>query len=140
MYKQLRDWMIYGNLDDKYGEFFIALEASNDSSKQSSQDERVKKEEEVEKFHLNEIEEALMGASKFSSKQTQFALSTHRLPSYVSLKIANMILFTGELLQLFKLKTLEEIYASSAPTDVNLSQNLSMVKLQNATATDKCWY
>jgi hypothetical protein len=134
----MREWMIYGNLDDKYEEFFIGNDtATAETEKQQQQQARG----DEEGFLVNEIEELFIG-SKFSSKQSQFTLNSARLPAYINLNTAKKIQFTGELLQLFKSRTLSEIYAQSAsasdPNISQLSQNLSFVKVQNVVESDKC--
>ncbi len=138
LYKQMREWMIYGNLDDKYDEFFICYDAL--SSQDAGEDKTVALEE-AEGFLTNEMEDLFIGF-KFSSKQSQFTLNSARLPSYINLNIAKKIQFTGELLQLFKSKTLNEIYLPSAngndPNVSQLSQNLSFIKLQSVVESDKC--
>jgi gamma-tubulin complex component 4 len=93
MYKQLRDWMIYGNLNDKYEEFFIChdkdycLETESQTTKEDSD--------------LTEIDN-IFSSLRFSSSYSQFKINSFKLPSYISIKIANKILFTGELLQIFQ--------------------------------------
>jgi gamma-tubulin complex component 4 len=141
LYKQMREWTIYGNLDDKYDEFFICHDATANQEMNYEDKSSEKRDEEVEGFLTNEIEDLFIG-SKFSSKHSQFTLNSARLPSYVNLNIAKKIQFTGELLQLFKSRTLNEIYLPSAngndPNVSQLSQNLSFIKLQNVVESDKC--
>ena len=138
MYKQMRNWMIYGNLEDKYEEFFVCYDnlANSDSQKEAAS-----RDEDNDLLFSNETDELFIG-SRFSSKHSQFALNSARLPSYINIKIANKILFAGELLQLFKSQSLDEIYSSTTiqgnPNISQLSQNLSFVKLQNVVHSDKC--
>ena len=42
------------------------------------------------------------GTNRFTSTYSQYTLNSAKLPSYINLKVANRILFTGELLQLFR--------------------------------------
>ncbi len=145
LYKQLRDWMIYGNLNDKYNEFFICHEANvqtENTTIQSVEIKALKMHEDdlgLSAFSVNEIEELFMG-TKFSSNYSQFTLNTTRLPSYINLKTANKILFTGELLQLFQAKYLNEMYTSNPNESLNwqLGQNLSINKIQYIFESDKC--
>ena len=141
LYKQMREWMIYGNLDDKYEEFFICNDLAAASEAETAS-ERQQRDEEMDGagFMTNEVEELFIG-SEFSSKQSQFTLNSTRLPSYINLNIAKKIQFTGELLQLFKSRTLNEIYAMHSSNDPNisqLSQNLSFLKVQSVVESDKC--
>lgn len=93
MYKQLRDWMIYGNLNDKYEEFYICHDKDffNESDNQATKED----------YDLIEIDN-IFSSLRFSSSYSQFKINTSKLPSYISIKIANKILFTGELLQIFQ--------------------------------------
>ncbi|RNA08423.1 Gamma-tubulin complex component 4 [Brachionus plicatilis] len=123
LFKQLRDWLIFGNLNDKYAEFFIYLDRKNLESAETSSDKNSQNTFDCAST-LNEAEEMILG-NKFSSKFSQFSLNSAQLPSYISLKIANKILFTGELLQLFKSKSSDEIY-SDEKNSTQFCQNLSL--------------
>jgi hypothetical protein len=142
MYKQMRDWMIYGYLDDKYDEFFIVCDTNAANANDDKQQTMLKsmtnsKPDELDTFIMNEIEEQAI-ENKFSSKNSQYALNSARLPSFINLKIANKILFTGDLLQLFKSKTLKEIYfTANDPNISQLAQNLSFIRLQNVFDSNK---
>lgn len=129
-FKQLRDWLIFGNLNDKYGEFFIYMDQKNLDSTDNDKNNQNK----IDNF--NEAEEFIL-EDKFSSKFSQFSFNSSQLPSYISLKIANKILFTGELLQLFKSKSIDEIY-SDDKNSVQFSQNLSVNKIQLIKQKNKC--
>lgn len=116
MFKQLRDWMICGVLNDKYDEFYIYLDKNHtnpDSTIQTTNqdDNLLMLDGTLAGFNLNninEVEELFIGV-RFNSSYSQYTLSSPRLPSYLNLKCANKILFTGELLQLFQAKFLNEI-------------------------------
>lgn len=133
LFKQLRDWLIFGNLNDKYGEFFIQMDQKNLDSTENNKTSQIK----IDNLsNLNEAEEIIL-EDKFSSKFSQFSLNSSQLPSYISLKIANKILFTGELLQLFKSKSIDEIYSDDKNT-TQFSQNLSVNKIQLIKQKNKC--
>ncbi|CAF0716055.1 unnamed protein product, partial [Brachionus calyciflorus] len=133
LYKQLREWLIYGNLNDKFNEFFIYLDPTQ--PEETMVDKTRKNQEYDDDMNINETEELLMG-SRFSSKYSQFSIESTQLPSYISFKIANKILFTGELLQLFKAKSLNEIY-SNDKENTQFSFNLSVNKVQLIMETNK---
>ena len=94
MYKQLRDWMIYGNLNDKYEEFYIC----HDKELFCDTYSQTEKGEDTELIEIDNIFSSL----RISSSYSQFKINSSKLPSYISIKIANKILFTGELLQIFQ--------------------------------------
>ncbi len=94
MYKQLRDWMIFGNLNDKYEEFYICHDKEFFSDNYS----QTEKGEDTELIEIDKIFSSL----RISSSYSQFKINSSKLPSYISIKIANKILFTGELLQIFQ--------------------------------------
>lgn len=154
MYKQLRDWMIYGHLNDKYDEFFISLDKilNDTTATVESVDKNgtatSKTQDEEGFFMSNEMEDLFLG-HRFSSRYSQYCLNCTRLPSFINLKTANKILFAGELLQLFKSKSLNEIYSTSAHTNetsqiasatssFHFSLNLSVNKVQHIADSNKC--
>ena len=55
----------------------------------------------------------MKGGNRFSSSYSQYTLNSARLPSYLNLKVANKILFTGELLQLFQASHMSEAFGQS---------------------------
>ena len=133
MYKQLRDWMIYGNLNDKYEEFYICYDNNNSSNETTMTDKQAHKTQEDDPGLINEIEDIFL-TTRFSSSFCLFSLNSSKLPSYINLKIANKILFTGELLQLFQAKYLNEIYTSGDAA----AQNTTVSKVQYISESDKC--
>ena len=138
MYKQLRDWMIYGQLNDKYDEFYICHDKNvSDAtlSTTSTADNQGKTSDEDANY--NEIDE-IFSSMRFSSSYSQFKLNSSKLPSYINLKIANKILFTGELLQIFQVKYMSENVASKNDTTVNTTLNTTFNKVQYAPEFDKC--
>ena len=130
MFKQLRDWMICGHLNDQFEEFYIYLDKNNTTGNadSTSQDDDFLMLKSLTGFNLNsinEVEELFIGA-RFSSNYSQYTLSSTKLPSYINLKCANKILFTGELLQLFQVKFLN---------DINSDETLGNLSVLDATAS-----
>jgi hypothetical protein len=164
MYKQLRDWMVYGHLNDKYNEFFICLDKILTNEK-SATSILANNTLELDKTLLatasstmaddcllyNDVEDLFFGA-RFSSRYSQYCLNSSQLPSFIKLKTANKILFAGELLQLFKSKSLNDIYTTSGgltgtadnqqqSNETSLFQftlNLTVNKVQSVTDSNKC--
>jgi hypothetical protein len=120
MYKQLRDWMIYGILSDKYSEFYISLNENITDSVELEKKVRNQDDElGIGGFtvsQLNEIEDLLIGG-KFNSNYSLHKLNSTMLPSYLNFKTAGKILFTGEALQLFKPKFIRQ-------TELKINQTL----------------
>lgn len=107
MFKQLRDWMVRGCLNDKYEEFFICIDDKKQAEiqqtgivAQQSMIDSIMGEDAT--ANVNEVEELFFGNNRFTSNYSQYTLNSAKLPSYINLKVANKILFTGELLQLFQ--------------------------------------
>jgi hypothetical protein len=136
MYKDLRDWMIYGNLTDKYEEFYICYDINKTIASNTTKTNTDLEEDAG--IVTNELDDLFIG-TRFSSNYSQFVMMSSRLPSFINLKIANHILFTGELLQLFQAKFLNEIYSSGGIDSLNfqLAQNLSLNKVQYVSEFDK---
>ena len=89
MFKQLRDWMICGHLNDKYEEFFIYLDKNltTGNADATSQDDDFLMLKSLTGFNLNsinEVEELFIGV-RFSSNYSQYTLSSPKLPSYMNL-------------------------------------------------------
>ena len=144
MYDQLRDWIIYGQLNDKYDEFYICPD-KNPNVQQDAKFSSNLIDEDLGTLGLDQIEELYIG-NRFSSNYSQFTFSSIMLPSYLNLKVANMILFTGELLQLFQGKFLNDVYSSGEDPnkttrgqDPNRTSNgLNSTKAQCITEFEKC--
>lgn len=154
MYKQLRDWMICGHLNDKYDEFYIYIDKNHNTNDQTTQASNAQDDEllmlggSLAGFNLNninEVEELFIGI-RFNSSYSQYTLSSTKMPSYLNLKCANKILFTGELLQLFQAKFLNEISNSDDTTMVTLNKSSILDsttannKTQFISEFDKCNY
>lgn len=115
MFKQLRDWMVCGIMNDNYEEFFICiderkqgeLERAGKIEKQSMVDSIMG--EDPSSFNVDqEFEDLFLGMNRFTSSYSQYTLNSTKLPAYINLKVANKILFTGELLQLFQDKDIKK--------------------------------
>lgn len=111
MYKQLRDWMMYGILSDKYAEFYVCL---NDKITDSVEIEKTVRNQDDELgiggFTVSQLEEVedLLTGGHINSNYSLHKLNSSMFPAYLNLKTANKILFTGEALQLFKPKFVKD--------------------------------
>ena len=120
MFKQLRDWMICGNLNDKYEEFYICVDKKmlaahhqhqhlhdmtswvGDEQEQTYTQEEsgvaggepgssMTKDTGAQNLNsLTEIEQLFIGEQRFMSGYSQYMLSA-KLPSYLNLKVANKV-------------------------------------------------
>jgi gamma-tubulin complex component 4 len=144
MYNQMRNWMIFGILTDKYDEFFIFHDKKEDSpqkvTKKVAFSQQQDNDEDEDDFN-DTGDEFNADTQKFSSKYSQYSLNGAMLPSFIQLKIANRILFTGEMLQLFQHKFNDNIFnnnndksltataSKSSTSSVNNSNNLAVKSL-----------
>lgn len=146
MYKQLREWMLYGNLNDKHGEFFISIKDSSSSTSSTSSSTLSLATTTVATgtgcagggggFSSGFDEESDFVDDVFSSASDRFASSSFtqytinsQLPSFISTKTASNILFNGDLLQLFKSTSL--IGNSSDGIDDETVGQFSMLSIMN---------
>jgi hypothetical protein len=100
MFKQLRDWLIYGTLNDKHAEFFICPSDPSKSAQPNAEETLSEMGEYSEQAEPSDL--FLQHQSRPS--HSQYMLNAAMIPSYLNLKTANKILFAGESLQLFKPK------------------------------------
>lgn len=141
MYKQLRDWMLYGNLYDKYGEFFICTMDNTTSASRSSSTSNLavlSQPQQTTGDNDNiDLEDAFILGDRFTSSFTQYSLNSTQLPTFISLKTANKILFNGELLQLFKSAT-DELLLDNSISDQFSMLNFSISGIQKNNTSNKC--
>lgn len=139
MYKQLREWMLYGNLNDKHGEFFIGLMETGSNSITSSSLSLAGGSATASTApsgtsgyddDVDDLNEIFSMGDRFSSGFSQYWVNLSLLPSFIEQKTANKILFNGELLQLFK-------SSSSGPSNDNafdddtVNGQISMISIMN---------
>ena len=124
MYKQLRDWTINGVLNDKYDEFYICVDKNFDGNLESEK-------ELVDEETLYSLKDFNTFEDRFSSSYSQYCLNSQRVPSYLNLKTANKILFTGELLQLFQAKYLNELNSKGDGSKSNHLSEFDKCNYQN---------
>ena len=162
--------MIYGNLNDKYDEFFIFYDQSsggagtgiNQTALQSTKVEYDNEFDETATANtiamttigatasqmptlINDFERFSIG-SRFSSSYSKFNLNSRNLPLFINLKVANKILFAGELLQLFQAKYLNEIHSdggigvagNTTNNESTINMIMSLDKVQYVSDLDKC--
>ncbi len=106
MFKQLRDWLIYGMLNDKYTEFFICLNDKKEVQAKNEENDECGVGLGFTVDELTEIGELLANDNRSCScsrsSRSAYMLNAKMFPSYLNLKTANKILFAGESLQMFK--------------------------------------
>jgi hypothetical protein len=149
MFKQLREWMLYGNLSDEHDEFFVCLSSSSSSSAAAAVSGR-QAPTAADKGGAGggDLDEIFsVSSSRFSSSFTHYSLNPVQLPGFIGIKTANKIIFTGELLQLFKSKSLDDIYTNYTGVTENdasmsnyfqYSMNFSINRVQHITDSNKC--
>ncbi|KAL2661995.1 hypothetical protein GLYMA_02G017400v4 [Glycine max] len=88
MYNQLASWIVYGILQDQYGEFFIRRQEDRDVENSSSHPD---------------ISEKLACMSTDDASLTDWHLGFHisldMLPEYIPMRVAESILFAGKAVQ-----------------------------------------
>lgn len=145
MFKQLREWMLYGNLSDEHDEFFVCRSSSSSSAAAAVSVLQAPTAAADNGGDLDEI--FSVSSSRFSSSFTHYSLNPAQLPGFIGIKTANKIIFTGELLQLFKSKSLDEIYTNYTGVTENdasmsnyfqYSMNFSINRVQHITDSNKC--
>ncbi|KAJ8304037.1 hypothetical protein KUTeg_017620 [Tegillarca granosa] len=91
LFKQLSSWLLHGSINDPYKEFFI---------------QRSLREGKETSLASQEEDEDYLGIPGVTGKQLQnrrqFILQAELLPVYISVRVANKILFVGESLQMFE--------------------------------------
>jgi len=96
MYKQLRDWLIYGILSDKYSEFYI-FNLNTKISDSVELETTVRNQDDelgIGGFtvsQLNEVEELISGG-KFCSKYSLHDVDSTMVPKYLTIPTAKKIL------------------------------------------------
>ncbi len=94
LYKQILAWILQGNLQDPYDEFFISPEATE-------RDDSTAAESTSTSSQLLTLADDRSHA-QFRSRTRRFRLRADRVPRHVSIKTAEKILFIGESVQLFE--------------------------------------
>lgn len=92
MYRQLAAWMVYGILQDQYGEFFISRQHGGDMSDGSQQSDLA-----IEQSTWNAPED-----TKLSDWHTGFHVFLDMLPDYIQMRVAESILFVGKAVRVLR--------------------------------------
>ncbi|XP_062088865.1 gamma-tubulin complex component 4 [Humulus lupulus] len=91
MYNQLASWVVYGTLQDQYGEFFIRRQEDRDIDHSSSH---------------SDISEKLSRLSTDDTSLTDWHLGFHifldMLPEYIHMRVAESILFAGKAIRVLR--------------------------------------
>ncbi|XP_024026213.1 gamma-tubulin complex component 4 [Morus notabilis] len=91
MYNQLASWMVYGTLQDQYGEFFIRRQEDRDVEHGSSH---------------SDISEKLARLSTDDTSLTDWHLGFHiyldMLPEHIHMRVAESILFAGKAIRVLR--------------------------------------
>ncbi|GAB4829907.1 Gamma-tubulin complex component 4 [Ancistrocladus abbreviatus] len=91
MYNQLASWMIYGILQDPYGEFFIRRQEDRDAEHGSSYSDT-----------LGKLERLSVDNSSLTDWHLGFHISLNMLPEYVHMRVAESILFAGKAVRVLR--------------------------------------
>ncbi|KAH7838364.1 hypothetical protein Vadar_025494 [Vaccinium darrowii] len=91
MYNQLASWMVYGLLNDQYGEFFISRQADGDTEHDSSQQDMLEK---FARMSTNDV--------ALADWHLGFHISLDMLPEYVPMSVAESILFAGKAVRVLR--------------------------------------
>lgn len=91
MYNQLTAWMVYGILHDQYGEFFISRQEDRDSEHESSNVDVLEK---LSQMSIND--------ASLADWHLGFHISLDMLPEYISMRVAESILFAGKAVRVLR--------------------------------------
>lgn len=91
MYNQLTSWMVYGILHDQYGEFFISRQEDRDSEHESSHVDMLEK---LARMSIND--------ASLADWHLGFHISLDMLPEYISMRVAESILFAGKAVRVLR--------------------------------------
>ncbi|CAA6662025.1 unnamed protein product [Spirodela intermedia] len=92
LYHQLTSWLIYGILEDQYGEFFITRQEDGDGPEnESSNTDKVRK-----------LPQKTSGDASLSDWNLGFHVSLDMLPEYIHMRVAESVLFAGKAIRIHK--------------------------------------
>ncbi|KAI8548998.1 hypothetical protein RHMOL_Rhmol07G0317000 [Rhododendron molle] len=91
MYNQLASWMVYGILNDQYGEFFISRQADGDTEHDSSQPDMLEK---FGRMSTNDV--------ALADWHLGFHISLDMLPEYIPMHVVESILFAGKAVRVLR--------------------------------------
>ncbi|XP_015891957.2 gamma-tubulin complex component 4 [Ziziphus jujuba] len=131
MYNQLASWMVYGILQDQYGEFFIGRQEDRDLEHGSSQPD---------------ISEKLARLSTDDTSLTDWHLGFHifldMLPEYIHMRVAESILFAGKAIRVLRnpshtYRFQDAVYHQQIPKGTQKFQYTGHFSFQNELSADK---
>nr|KAJ0187609.1 hypothetical protein LSAT_V11C900471690 [Lactuca sativa] len=91
MYNQLTYWMVYGILHDQYGEFFISRQQPKNREHETSHTDK-----------LQNVANKSVGDGSISDWYMGFNISLEMLPEYISVCVAESILFSGKAIRVLR--------------------------------------
>ncbi|XP_057549187.1 gamma-tubulin complex component 4 [Amaranthus tricolor] len=91
MFNQLASWMVYGILQDSYGEFFIKSQEDREHEKDSSNPEVIRK-----------MTRLTIEDSSLADWHLGFHISLDMLPEYIHMRVAESILFAGKAVRVLR--------------------------------------
>ncbi|KAL6957900.1 Gamma-tubulin complex component 4 [Sarracenia purpurea var. burkii] len=91
MYNQLACWMVYGILNDQYGEFFINRQDDRDTEHDSSHPDMLEK---FTRLSTNDL--------SLTDWHLGFHISLDMLPEYIPMRVAESILFAGKAVRVLR--------------------------------------
>lgn len=91
MFNQLASWVVYGILQDPYGEFFIRSEEGREPEKESSNSDMIRK---LTRLNIED--------SSLADWHLGFHISLDMLPEYIHMRVAESVLFAGKAVRVLR--------------------------------------
>ncbi|XP_021763193.1 gamma-tubulin complex component 4-like [Chenopodium quinoa] len=91
LFNQLASWMVYGILQDPYGEFFIKSEEGRELGKDSSNPDMIRK-----------LTRLTIEDSSLADWHLGFHISLDMLPEYIHMRVAESVLFAGKAVRVLR--------------------------------------
>ncbi|XP_021722362.1 gamma-tubulin complex component 4-like [Chenopodium quinoa] len=91
LFNQLASWMVYGILQDPYGEFFIKSEEGRELGKDSSNPDMIRK-----------LTRLTIEDSSLADWHLGFHITLDMLPEYIHMRVAESVLFAGKAVRVLR--------------------------------------